>query len=252
MPAVIDGDRLKRYEDAAVRYCVPQHVRYIEELAFSGADSLALLEIPDSVEYIGNYAFRMCYGLEEIRLPAEVSYMGAGLFQHCWKLRRISFPEGTRFIGGEMLESCHALTSLELPDSLIKIDKGAFSGCRSLREIVISPGKIKLLPPAARYTAVLTYMERRAKEDMAAGNPESGIIDDFVMKRQGNLLDLAINRRNAEAVRYMLTRRLIEPDALAEYLGKSAARSRVEITALLLEYGQTLKKENLFEEDPFA
>ncbi|MBQ9074331.1 MAG: leucine-rich repeat domain-containing protein [Mogibacterium sp.] len=257
MSVIVDGDRLIRYEDAAVHYVVPQHVRYIEDLAFSGADHLAVLEIPDSVDHIGNYAFRMCYSLEEIKLPQKVAEAGAGLFQHCWKLKKISLPEGILMIGGEMFESCHALQTLEIPDSVEKIDRTAFSGCRNLRDIVISPAKLRMLPPAARYAAVLTYMERRAEnaDDASLNETEMTgrmIIDDFARERQGNLLDLAINRRNAEAVRYMLKRGLIEADALADYLEKSAERNRVEITALMLEYGQ--KKDNrrdLFDEDPF-
>lgn len=257
MSVNIDGDRLIRYEDAAVHFSVPQHIRYIEDLAFSGADHLAVLEIPDSVEHIGNYAFRMCYSLEEIKLPPKVAEAGAGLFQHCWKLKKISLPEGILMIGAEMFESCHALQTLEIPDSVEKIDRTAFSGCRNLRDIVISPAKLRMLPPAARYAAVLTYMERRAENAHDASQEETemterSIIDDFARERQGNLLDLAINRRNAEAVRYMLKRGLIEADALADYLEKSAERNRVEITALMLEYGQ--KKDNkrdLFDEDPF-
>ena len=257
MSVIVDGDRLIRYEDAAVHYVVPQHVRYIEDLAFSGADHLAVLEIPDGVEHIGNYAFRMCYSLEEIKLPQKVAEAGAGLFQHCWKLKKISLPEGILIIGGEMFESCHALQTLEISDSVEKIDRTAFSGCRNLRDIVISPAKLRMLPPAARYAAVLTYMERRAENADDASQEETemterSIIDDFARERQGNLLDLAINRRNAEAVRYMLKRGLIEADALADYLEKSAERNRVEITALMLEYGQ--KKDNkrdLFDEDPF-
>ena len=251
MPVTISGDRLIRYEDAAVHYCVPQHIRYIEDLAFSGADNLVSLEIPDGVEHIGNYAFRMCYALEEIKLPAEVRSAGAGLFQHCWKLKSVKLPEGMLMIGGEMFESCHALQTLVLPDSLRKVDRSAFSGCRSLREIIISPDKLKLLPPAARYTAAITYMERHAEADPECDH-DSTVIDEFVGDRQGNLLDLAINRRSAEAVRYMLRRGLIETDALAGYLEKAADRNRVEITALMLEYGHNNdNREDLFDEDPF-
>ena len=252
MSVNIDGDRLVRYEDAAVHYCVPQHIRYIEDLAFSGADNLVSLEIPDGVEHIGNYAFRMCYALEEIKLPAEVRSAGAGLFQHCWKLKSVKLPEGMLMIGGEMFESCHALQTLVLPDSLRKVDRSAFSGCRSLREIIISPDKLKLLPPAARYTAAITYMERHAEADAECDQHDSAVIDEFVRDRQGNLLDLAINRRSAEAVRYMLRRGLIESDALAGYLERSAERNRVEITALMLEYGHNNdNREDLFDEDPF-
>ena len=250
MPVTIVGDRLIRYEGAAVHYCVPQHIRYIEDLAFSGVDNLTSIDVPDSVSHIGSYAFRMCYALEEIKLPDVVSSIGAGVFQHCWKLKSVKLPEGTLHIGGEMFESCHSLASLELPESIEKIDRGAFSGCRNLTEIVVAPARLMLLPPAARYSAVLTYMEQHSDAD--GDDSDSRLIDDFVSGRQSNLLDLAINRRSAEAVRYMLRRGLIESDALADYLEKSAARNRVEITALMLEYGhKNDNKRDLFNEDPF-
>ena len=253
MPVTINGDRLIRYDDAAVHYDVPQHIRYIEELAFAGADGLVSAYVPDSVAHIGNYAFRMCYGLEEIRLPDAIESFGAGIFQNCWKLKSVKLPAGTLFIGGEMFESCHSLAFLEIPGSIRKIDRSAFSGCRSLTQIVISPDKLMLLPPAARYSAVLTYMERHSVPDRDQDEDEgSRIIDDFASGRQTNLLDLAINRRNAEAVRYMLERGLVEPDALADYLEKSAERNRVEITALMLEYGRKYDTNgDPFDEDPF-
>lgn len=246
MSVIIREDKLIRYEDAEAHFIVPQHIRYIEELAFSGAENLVSLELPASVEYIGNYAFRMCYLLQEIVLPETITAAGAGLFQHCWKLRSVKLPEGTKMIGGEMFESCHALTSIEIPDSMLKIERNAFSGCRSLREIVINPSKLSVLPSSARYTAVLTYMERHSEE---GGNE---IVDQFVRDRQANLLDLAINRRNAEAVRYMLRRDLISEITLKEYMNRSAVRNRVEITALLLDHSHNKEiKRDPFDEDPF-
>ena len=80
----------------------------------------------------------------------------------------------------------------------------------------------------------------------------NSVIDEFAAERQGNLLDLAINRRNAQAVRYMLGHGLIGADALADHIEKSADRNRVEITALMLEYGHNIKNDrDPFDEDPF-
>lgn len=245
MPTRIDGDRLIKYEDAASHFVVPQHIRYIEELAFADSDSLVSLELPQTVDHIGNYAFRMCSSLQEIILPDKIISAGSGLFQHCWKLRSVRLPEGMEMIGGEMFENCHGLRSITIPDSLIKIERNALSGCRNLTEIIIDPSRIRMLPASARSVAALTYMERNAEN---GGCIE---IDEYATERQGNLLDLAINRRNAEAVRYMLRRGLVTEDALREYLRRSAVRNRVEITALLLEYGRNVDTGDPFEEDPF-
>lgn len=282
MSAVIDGDRLKRYEDRpegsgdtgiaggidsaaapekADSYTVPDGIRSIEELAFSGADSLKRILLPDSVDSIGNYAFRMCYALQRIDLPDRVAHFGSGVFQHCWSLKSVKLPEGLETIGVDMFESCHALTGISLPRSLRSAARSAFTGCRSLREIDITPEQIGLLPPAARYIAVISYMEKNAD---AAGDQ---IIDGFAVERQKNLLDLAVNRRSAEAVRYMLSHDLLTESAVREYISKSAERSRIEITALLLEYSnrrrnasgsengdgcmQAYLQDALFDDDPF-
>jgi hypothetical protein len=103
-----------------------------------------------------------------------------------------------------------------------------------------------MLPPAARYIAVISYMEKNADGD---GNE---LIDSFVSERQKNLLDLAVNRRSAEAVRYMLARGLVTDDAVREYTARSAERNRIEITALLLDHSRQLGGgSEILAEDPF-
>lgn len=255
---MIREDRFVRYEqDAgsdADEYIVPQGVRYVDDLAFSGAESLSRIELPQSVDHIGSYAFRMCYALKSVGLPREVSHFGSGVFQHCWNLKRVDLPEGLESIGVDMFESCHALTSISLPRSLRSAERSAFIGCRSLRDIYIAPEQLGMLPPAARYLAAITYMEHHAGDaadgsaDGPAGDTAAGLIDEFAGQRQRNLLDLAVNRRSAEAVRYMLGRGLVSEDALREYLPKSAARNRVEITALLLEHS----RQSMARRDPFG
>lgn len=244
MGAVTKGNRLIRYDNAAEHFDVPQHIEYIEDLAFADCDRLIRLEIPDSVKVIGNYAFSNCYSLREIRLPAAVRKTGSGLFQKCWNIRSVTLPEGMKTLGGDMFEGCHALAVLHLPSSIESVERTAFSTCRSLRKIYTEPERIGILPASARYQAVLTYMEEHVPED------GTDVIDKYVDGRNKSFLDLAINRRSTESVRYMLGRGLITADALSEYLVKSANTGRVEITALLLEYGKDNNTGGL-SKDPF-
>ncbi len=246
MSVIIEDGRLIRYEGGEICCTVSEGIRSIEDLAFSGAERLERLLIPESVESIGNYAFRMCYALQSVLLPRCVSHFGSGVFQHCWNLKSVRLPEGTETIGTDMFESCHELTSISLPGTVKSIARSAFSGCRNLRVIDAEPNQISLLPPAARYIAVISYMEKNAD---GGGNE---IIDGFVSERQKNLLDLAVNRRSAEAVRYMLSRGLVSDDAVREYLARSAERSRIEITALLLDHSrQSGSGTDILGEDPF-
>jgi predicted RNA binding protein with dsRBD fold (UPF0201 family) len=79
----------------------------------------------------------------------------------------------------------------------------------------------------------------------------SAIIERHVRSRQKSFLDLAINRRSTDAVRYMLSHGLISEEALREYLDKSAATGRVEITALLLNSIKETGSSEGLSEDPF-
>lgn len=221
----------------------------IDELAFAGSDGLENIYIPDSVTSIGNYAFMNCYALREIRMPEKLDAIGAGLFQNCWQLRSVRMPEGTLTLGTDMFENCHALAELWLPASLKDAARTSLSGCRSLRAIHISPEQIDILPPSARYTAVLTYMETHASE--SSESADSAIIEKYVRERQKSFLDLAINRKSSEAVRYMISRGLIDEDALREYLNRSAVSGRVEITAILLDGLKDTKENCGLSEDPF-
>ena len=238
---------LKKFQGEQAEYRVPEGTDSIGELAFAGSDGLEKLYIPDSVTLIGNYAFMNCYSLREIRMPDSIEHIGSGLFQNCWQLRKLVLPEGTLVLGTDMFENCHGLTELSIPASVTKVARTALSGCRNLKKIRISPAQIGLLPASARYTAVMTAMEEW--ENGSAGS--SDIIDGYVRDRQKSFLDLAINRRSTETIRYMLDRSLVSDDALKEYLSRSAAAGRTEITALILN---SLKDSsvNILNEDPFA
>lgn len=215
-----------------MRYSVPEGETRIDELAFAGSDGLESVFIPDSVRSIGNYAFMNCYSLREIRLPERIDSMGAGLFQNCWQLRSVRLPEGTITLGSDMFMNCHALAEIYMPSTLKDAGRTSLSGCRNLRRIYIDPSQLGILPVSARHTAALTFMEANAD---ACGAEGSEAIDLYAADKQKSLLDLAVNRKNTEAVRYMIGHGLLTEDAVREYIQKSASHNRVEITALLLD-----------------
>lgn len=246
MGTEIKDGKLIRYDGDLQHFTVPEDVTEIAELAFSGANGLISIEIPDSVMTIGNYAFLNCYSLQNIRMPVRISRIGSGLFQNCWQLREIVLPEGLVTLGGDMLESCHALRSVYLPDSLKKIARSAFNTCRSLREIHISPDRMDVLPAPIRNIAVLTYMSTHD------GSEACEAVDEYAKAKQRLLIDLAVNRRDTDAVRYMLVRGIADPETMLAYLDKAAATSRVEITALLLEYSRGMESDPVLSGDPFA
>ena len=245
-----NGDFLK-YEEKGREFTVPEGTGRIGELAFAGADGLEKLHVPDSVREIGNYAFMNCYALREIRLPVRLDNIGAGLFQNCWQLRSVKLPEGTKTLGTDMFENCHSLTEIRLPRSLEEAARTSLSGCRSLRAIHMSPEQLNILPPSAKYTAALTFMEEHADAVPDDDSRDLALIDSFASGRQKSLLDLAVNRRSTGAVRYMLSRGLVNEEAMKEYLDRSAASGRVEITALLLDSLKDIRRTDPLLDDPF-
>ena len=96
---------------------------------------------------------------------------------------------------------------------------------------------------------MLTYMEAHATG--SSDTDDEKIIESYVRDRQKSFLDLAINRKSTEAVRYMVAHDLIDEEALREYLGRSAASGRVEITALLLDSLKNSGTAGGLSSDPF-
>lgn len=248
---MMNNEVFLKYEGEGSEFTVPEGTLRIGELAFAGADGLEKICIPDSVKEIGNYAFMNCYSLREIRLPDSLDRIGAGIFQNCWQLRKLRLPEGAVTLGTDMFENCHALSEIWLPRSLAEAARTSLSGCRSLKSIHISPEQIEILPPSARYTAVLSFMEEHQDAGKEDADGDFGLIDSFVSGRRRSLLDLAVNRRSTGAVRYMLARGLIDEEALSEYLDRSAAAGRVEITALLLDGLKDMKRTDALLDEPF-
>ncbi len=239
------------YKGSEKELRVTEGISHISDLKFAGADGLERLWLPDSVREIGNYAFMNCYALREIRMPESVERIGAGIFQNCWQLRSVRMPKGTVSLGTDMFENCHALAEIWLPLSLKDAARTSLSGCRNLRAIHISPEQIEMLPPSARYTAVLTYMEEHSLDEDPSADDDAVIIERYVSGRQKSFLDLAINRKSTDSVRYMVMRGLIDEEALREYLNKSAASGRVEITALILDSLKDSNKKHGLSDDPF-
>ena len=117
--------------------------------------------------------------------------------------------------------------------------------------IPICPEQLDILPPSAKYTAALTFMEEHADAVPDDDSRDLALIDSFASGRQKSLLDLAANRRSTGAVRYMLSRGLINEEAMKEYLDRSAASGRVEITALLLDSLKDIRRADPLMDDPF-
>ncbi len=107
----------------------------IEDNAFSGLDTVTLIEIPDSVKSIGVYAFAECSNLREVTLPNSITTIPAFAFNKCYSLRRISLPSGITSIENDAFALCSDISEIDLPEGLERIGDSAFRECQSLLTI---------------------------------------------------------------------------------------------------------------------
>ena len=68
------------YEIDEYGHCIiPEGIKVIEGMAFSGCRNLKSVKIPDSVTSIGNSAFEGCSSLESIEIPDSVTSIGSSV-----------------------------------------------------------------------------------------------------------------------------------------------------------------------------
>lgn len=155
--------------DGAFWYCteltsvsIPNSVKSIGRLAFTGCSKLSSITIPNSVTSIDNEAFSGCYILTSLTIPKSVTSIGNKAFSNCYALTSIIVEEGNTVfdsrdncnaiirtatntliagcqnttilnsvtsLGGYAFAGCRNLTSVTIPNSVTTIGSYAFTGC---------------------------------------------------------------------------------------------------------------------------
>lgn len=119
---------------------LPEGLRQISGLAFSGCVSLTSIEIPDSVTTMGGSAFAGCTSITSIKLPNGLSFIEGYTFEFCTSLTSIEIPDGVTKIGPGAFAGCTNLKSVKIPDSVTWMGNGVFDGCDNLINIEVTPG----------------------------------------------------------------------------------------------------------------
>lgn len=153
---------------------LPDGLRKIPPLMFSGCRSLKEIRIPGSVISIGKGAFaetaleqaqipkgvqtvapalfQKCVRLREVVLP-PVQIIGSDAFASCGSLRHIALPEGVREIQPRAFENS-GLESICVPASVTRIGNAAFRGCGSLQDVDILGEEVRIVGAAFKKTPV--------------------------------------------------------------------------------------------------
>ncbi len=148
---------------------VSENVIRIEQLAFSGCDSLQFneygnakylgsaknpyaflilsagedidsVDIHKSTRAIAGRAFLNNTNLTEVAIPDSVVAIEKLAFGSCIGLIELDLGEGIRYIGEQAFSGCSALTEIILPASVISTDNYAFLNCSSVTRLELNEG----------------------------------------------------------------------------------------------------------------
>lgn len=96
---------------------MPDTVREIREMAFSGCRCLEKVQFSERLEIIMEDAFANCEVLEEIQLPDALLKINDDAFRSSG-LVSVSLPDGLQLIGNNAFANCEKLTTLTIPDDV--------------------------------------------------------------------------------------------------------------------------------------
>lgn len=142
------GEPIKFYE-------IPDSVKEIGLLSFSGCKKLTSIVIPENVKlkdfypacdgqdwYEINALFYDCESLVSAEINANISKIDSKMFSKCINLINVAIPNSVTLIEANAFDECTSLRQIIIPNSVTEIDDCAFYGCSSLEEIVYA-GTIK-------------------------------------------------------------------------------------------------------------
>ncbi|PIE91256.1 MAG: hypothetical protein CR997_01895 [Acidobacteria bacterium] len=94
--------------------------------------------IPSGVTAIDNLAFSGCQSLISVTLPEGLTTIGAEVFENCIALTSITIPASVTTIEYLAFAYCTALTSIIIPASVTTIDDYAFAYCTALTSLTVN------------------------------------------------------------------------------------------------------------------
>ena len=204
---------------ALSRVVLSENLVSIEEGAFLGCTALRQLELPETLEHIGEMAF-WGSGLEEIVIPQRTERIAENAFWDCASLRRADV------LGAGTV-----------------IEKNAFGNCPSLTEGYIAPGfpQDDSAPAQLLYTLLwCTCPERHTPQTAERASA-------FVRAKEDLIMEKIMKTNNPAALAGLVSRSLLDPTHIDEYIRICAQEGNTELTALLLQArGSAVRAEEEF------
>ncbi|MCR5526897.1 MAG: leucine-rich repeat domain-containing protein [Lachnospiraceae bacterium] len=118
---------------------LPDSLKEIDKLSFSGNDSLKSVTIPANVTTLGSNCFDICGSLETVTFAGDKNliYIGGQAFQQDPKLKSIKIPSSVKELGYAAFAYCSSLESADLSSKITDIDTSMFVSCTSLKTVYI-------------------------------------------------------------------------------------------------------------------
>ena len=229
MPESVTSIRDFAFEEckALKNITIPEGVARIGVCAFEGCRSLTNITIPRSVTSIERGAFRMCKSLKNITISKGVRKIGDGAFYGCGSLTNITIPKSVTSIGGDAFGNCKLLESaVVLGDVWLK--ESIFSNCKSLKAIV-APKK-EVCHSAVYYRGFLENIELFDEKKKAAYIEGMFSHQDITVEAVGG---------DGESFKNFIDRIKPEGELFDLLLKFTTSQGKTELTAILLEYGNS-------------
>ena len=132
---VIVGETLVACDNLSGDIVVPDGVKYIAEMAFSGCTGIQSVKIPQSVEFIGGFAFENCTGLVTVEMHDDVKYIAESAFEGCSSLRNIELPQNLQCLASYAFYKCTSLVEVSIPMSIKYLTGSTYYGCTNLERV---------------------------------------------------------------------------------------------------------------------
>lgn len=121
---------------------IPDSVSRIGGEAFSGS-SLEKIVMPENLKIIEHLAFSGCRSLRDINIPENIVNLSSMTFLQCTSLRNIDIPLSAISISNFCFDGCTALESVKMPFN-IKIGETSFMHCSSIKCLTLFDDKYTL------------------------------------------------------------------------------------------------------------
>lgn len=119
------------WEPTGIDESIPVFYGEIPQGIFTYAQNLTSIQLPESLKVIGRMAFSGCSNLERISIPNSVEEVGAKAFWECPGIEEINISSNSNLtsIGNQAFTTGSLIGSLSLPECLTHIASEAFLGC---------------------------------------------------------------------------------------------------------------------------